>query len=327
MLPRVPVVASSPGRHGARFCACAVVLAMLLAAVGAQVERNVTYDEPQRLSAHLVFPRNSTYRAAYPFPIVFALANPAAFWPFDFQFRWRLEAWDPELNRTRMTTGGFEGLAHRQAALDAPGAAPRDPLLVINSTGILVGLTGTHATLSWSMGYSRNCSATLPITRDDSRGLGSAGVFTAGAVGFRLDDAEPLLDVARAGLPCAAQRLAVFRVDGEIDLGSPYSRVGRCPVVALEEAAAPPVPARDAACGPSPLAGDDDALRRSVSDYVAASVFGSDRCARTGGSIQWPDLNATSWEGLCKSAAAGTAHAPRAWAVVIVCLGVLVSWY
>ena len=64
-----------------------------------------------------------------------------------------------------------------------------------------------------------------------------------------------------------------------------------------------------------------------MSDYVASSVFGSDRCARAGGSIQWPDLNATSWEGLCKSAAPGAANAPPVWAVVMTCLGVLVSWY
>jgi hypothetical protein len=178
------------------------------------------------------------------------------------------------------------------------------------------------------MGYSHNCSATLPITRDDSSGLGSAGVFTSGAIGFSLDDAQSLLDVARPGLPCATQRLADFRVDGELDLGSPYSRVGRCPVVELEAAAAPPVLAADAECGPSPLAADDDGLRRRVSEYVATSVFGSDRCARAGGSIQWPDINATSWEGLCKSAAPATAaNAPRVWAVVIACLGVLVSWY
>ena len=114
----------SSGRHRVARSwtyAAVVVVATLVAAAGAQVDRNITYDEPQRLAAHLVFPRNSTYRAAYPFPIVFALANPAAFWPFDFQFRWRLEAWDPEQNRTRLTTGGFEGLAHHQAARDAPG--------------------------------------------------------------------------------------------------------------------------------------------------------------------------------------------------------------
>ena len=39
----------------------------------------------------LIFPRiNETYKPVYPFPVVFAIRNPGAVWPYNFHFEWTM---------------------------------------------------------------------------------------------------------------------------------------------------------------------------------------------------------------------------------------------
>jgi hypothetical protein len=48
--------------------------------------QNRTGDWPKRLDVELVYPRNTTYPSQNVLPVVFAIHNPAAFWPYQFNF-------------------------------------------------------------------------------------------------------------------------------------------------------------------------------------------------------------------------------------------------
>jgi hypothetical protein len=54
-------------------------------------EQNRTGDWPKRLDVELVYPRNTTYPSQNVLPVVFAIHNPAAFWPYHFNFTWDLD--------------------------------------------------------------------------------------------------------------------------------------------------------------------------------------------------------------------------------------------
>ncbi|RMJ27845.1 hypothetical protein PHISP_01265 [Aspergillus sp. HF37] len=67
---------------------------------------------PSVVELDLVFPRNETYLPVYPFPMVFALRNPSAIWPFDFSFTSELGWYNERLGREIWTDGGFQNLGH-----------------------------------------------------------------------------------------------------------------------------------------------------------------------------------------------------------------------
>jgi len=61
--------------------------------------QNETLKWPQRLEVELVFPRDTTYRPQFVFPVVFAVHNSAVLWPFRFQCTYSLDIREPRYNR------------------------------------------------------------------------------------------------------------------------------------------------------------------------------------------------------------------------------------
>ncbi|KID86083.1 hypothetical protein MGU_06775 [Metarhizium guizhouense ARSEF 977] len=103
----------------------------------------------------LVFPRaNETYQRVYPFPIVFAIQNPAPVWPHNFQLFWQTGSVGEEPSRF-----DCDRLPLRGADLWTSGnySGPQT-MTKIYSAGVYINSTVEQWYLAWHMTMLRNCT-------------------------------------------------------------------------------------------------------------------------------------------------------------------------
>ncbi|KAL1954117.1 hypothetical protein VTO42DRAFT_1741 [Malbranchea cinnamomea] len=189
---------------------------------------------PQNVEVDLIFPRNDTYRAIYPFPIVFAIRNAAAIWPFNFEFQYSLDVWDPVQGRFKYGHGGFEDNGHFP---NSNGLGDQeypegwdDPLLVINATTMVTNMTDTWGVVRWSIGLSRNCTKDVPP--DDT--VSKTQPIFQGSVQFSLSDDAPVPFAPNFTLPRCPQLVGTYEIEDEMDVEH-RDGVGTCAILAEEQ--------------------------------------------------------------------------------------------
>lgn len=229
----------------------------------------------------LIFPRNETYHPIYPFPIVFALRNPAALWPFDFTLSARLKWWDPLENRIAWAEAGFEHGGHfpnsdsgiYDHSHEYPGNAS-EPLWIINSSIAIPDLTqSTTGAIVWEFGLDDNCTGNV----DPEDTVGWPGHFKnyvelsfarGGILPFDAFDSEQC--------PVAVGAIGIA---GQMQPEGPLSDTGTCPILMNEQPEPEP-------CA-LPI---DERLGTRVTQAMMSSIS----CDAT----SWPDPTATSCEQL-----------------------------
>lgn len=267
---------------------------------------------PAIVELDLVFPRNETYLPVYPFPMVFALRNPSAIWPFDFSFTSELRWYDESLGRDVWTDGGFEDLGHfpnsqshiYHDSTEYPVAELGEPFYVINSSFPVSDFlsnttTTTPASMSWSFVMRPNCTknASRTETVGFSRIYGGSVELSFGPDGILPD----FNNYEGCPIPVAAI--------GIKDLWVPpyfWSEVGNCPV--LQDHPPSPNP-----CGLN-------VSQQDLGPRVAKAMMESTHCE--GGAEAWPNSTADSCKELTSSAGS-LLRASRSidWVVAIAGLG------
>ncbi|KAF1828810.1 hypothetical protein BDW02DRAFT_574547 [Decorospora gaudefroyi] len=306
-------------------------LASLLSITTGQGFSNTTYDNPIPISIDLLFPRNATYRPQYRFPIIFAIHNPAAFWPFDFDFQYDLDVFDLAGQRIASPPrGGFEKAQHLQE-WNAPNEAypedvkvmeemvlgDKDTLMIFNTTGALNNITGeAHVVMTMLIGFRNNCSTTIPISRTDGMNREDDG-FEKGnpAVWFRdrtmrftiKNSTDTPFPMANIESTCA-ERIGAFEIEGEV--GIPFGQVdewwGTCPVVKVIE--------NGEQCGMR-IGGE---LEPKVRGHILNKTCS--RPERANPEVVWPNPTAVTEMELCKSG--GTVlEALKKWVIGVMLLG------
>ncbi|KAI9367407.1 hypothetical protein BJX61DRAFT_547510 [Aspergillus egyptiacus] len=246
----------------------------LVLAIAAAFCSRLTPAAAETVELDLVFPRNETYRPIYPFPIVFALRNPAALWPFDFTLTAKLEWWSHEENRTASTSAGFDQLGHfpnsDSGAYDHSPVYPDDlgdPLFIINSSIAVADIRqDTTAAISWDFGLQRNCTADRFLGRVELS-FASDGVLPS----FANDVDEEQCPVVAVG---------AIGIAGQMQPTGPEADIGTCAILQEEQ----PEP------DPCALTIDKELATR-VAEAMMASIY-------CDGATGWPDPTATSCEQL-----------------------------
>ena len=270
-------------------------LALVAAVASALSCQPVRAAVPETVELDLVFPRNETYRPVYPFPIVFALRNPAVIWPFDFTFVAKLEWWSDEEDRVVSTRAGFRQLGHHPNAgypyNDSP-VYPDDsgePLFFINATFVITKLmnstTTTPATVRWNFGLDRNCTANVHPDDTVGRPPQMAGHIN---LSFAPDGALPDFGDAyndknnvNGGCPIG---LGAINIAGQMPFDEPRAS-GVCPILYEAE----PTPEPD----PCQVTVDEQ-----LGSRVSSAMMASERCDE--GAV-WPNPTATSCEQMMAS--------------------------
>lgn len=129
---------------------------------------------PANIEIDIIFPRNETYAAVAPFPIVFAIQNAKAAWDFGFHFDWELS------NESGLQDSG--GLFAENTT-----QFPSDPYIFINYT---LGLEdwGSSAAdlrswnLSWTFSFYGNCTDTADSWELQTGVTNSAGTMQFSSV-------------------------------------------------------------------------------------------------------------------------------------------------
>lgn len=172
---------------------------------------------PTTTELDLIFPRdNETYLPTYPFPIVFAVQNPAPAWPFNFGYSWQLYP------VSRLAKGGDVGQfpGAFESTSEAGEANFTGPLVHIYPTGELANTTEKEWFLFWRVNIIRNCTP----SEDESRPMPTyAENLTAqtGAISFNISDDGKIPDVFQSGKDQSAcpQPLWTVNIKGEADNG------------------------------------------------------------------------------------------------------------
>ena len=272
-----------------------VFLAALWSFAASQAENYTKYETPRSLSLDLLFPKkDTTYKSQFQFPIVFAL-DPAAFWNFDFLFEYYIELYVPGEKTSKISDhGGFTLGSHRQSDSPVPESI-EDPMLIINSTRILNNITTEmDVLLRYSVGFTRSCNDSLPITYENDDGLIS-GPLLSGWLVFKISNSGDALLPDLSALGNCSQSIKSFSILGEREVvEGKHSDVGTCPVVQVEDT--------EGHCGRKM----DKAMASRVSDYIL-----NETCPETfhkNSGLMWPNPTATTKAEFCGSGA--VKHAP-----------------
>lgn len=262
---------------------------------------------PDTVELDLVFPRNETYPPVYPFPIVFALRNPAAIWPFDFNLFSTLEWWSDEEDRVVSTRAGFRELGHypNSRTHDHSPVYPDDlgdPLFLINATFVvdkIINTTATAATLRWQFGLNDNCSVdALPganVPRPSQlRGHVDFSFASDGA----LPDFGDAYNVNNSVKSCPIG-LGAFDIVGQMNLDGLAG--GICPILHGIERQPEPNPC-------------ELTINEQLGTRVADAMMASARCDE--GAV-WPNPTATSCEQFTVSFSPRAIQAGLGWSATL----------
>lgn len=186
----------------------------------------------QTAEIDLIFPLNDTYRPIHPFPIVFALRNPAAIWPFNFMFYYTLEVYNKEEDRFMIgQIGGMEDYGHwpySTNTIDIENTPHEDPLLIINATKIMTGINDTYGYITWDIGLTYNCTEDL----DADEEVPSARHFQD-RLYFSISNNGSMPDFS-AFSPCPTL-VGALGIDGEtLPRGAPHD-LGNCAVLSEKQ--------------------------------------------------------------------------------------------
>ena len=233
---------------------------------------SVDVQYPQTVEIDLVFPRNDTYPPFWPFPIIFAVRNAAAAWPFDFQLIYEVQVFDKKENRFTGMPGGMKNFGHFPNAAntndrDYP-AGLDEPLLIMNASVAWANMTDTYGFVNWDIGFVYNCSEDVPLEESVSPVL--KPIF-GNYLYFTLSGDAPVPDFsALKGCP---HLVGAREITGEMVPGDPFWEVGTCPIFAKDDPEGDP-------CG-----FNDDELATRVASEMAEYV-GCPEAA-------WPNPTAT----------------------------------
>jgi hypothetical protein len=237
--------------------------------------QNRTGDWPKRLDVELVYLRNTTYPSQNVLPVVFAIHNPAAFWPYHFNFTWDLDIKvSPNESAYRASGGGFNRIMHEPAEVPIPRDIG-DPLMIINTSYALNGLAEGRANLSWYFGFPKPCPN--KAAEDFST---FSGLMLNGSMEFTISNSSGVaLNPLNSTKGCSKQ-VGSFIVEGglPIDGASPPSS---CPVIMDK-------PSLKEDCGMQ----IDNALAKSITDVMFNGSSNPAEC-------KWPNPMATILDEMC----------------------------
>ena len=132
----------------------------------------------------MLFPRpNETYKRVYPFPVVFALHNPAALWPYGFKYTWQLMALD------RSTSPGWGTFPNATAGVETSGTFEGpDPLINIFATDVVVNTMTKACFIHWHLFTVHNCTPAAEGAEDTTPTFAEEIPRTTGVFDVYFDD-------------------------------------------------------------------------------------------------------------------------------------------
>ncbi|KAK2760813.1 hypothetical protein FQN54_002051 [Arachnomyces sp. PD_36] len=234
-----------------------------------------TQSYPQTAEIDLIFPLNDTYLPLYPFPVVFAIRNPAAMWPFNFQFRYEFDVYLEEEGRFSTMISGLEDYGHYpwdKGAGDIEYKSDEDPLILVNATKIMNRVNETTARLTWGIGFSTNC------TEDsDPRDPPQVDLFED-SVYLTISRSNGSLPDFSASAPCP-KLVGAVTIDGEVGISGTSGYPEVCPMLPAKQPKGDP-------CG------------LKIDDSIAAKVANASLEFVGCENGKWPNATATTCDEL-----------------------------
>jgi hypothetical protein len=181
-------------------CAAAFLLSGMGTSIAAAQQNATEVD--------LVFPRaDETYQRVYPFPIVFAIQNPAPIWPNNFQLTWRTGPVDDE---SAVDFGLFPGKGNGLWTI-GNYYGPKT-VTEVWAAGIYKNSTAQKWYLSWQFTLRPNCS----VGSDGTVTLAKQRPVVEGKIFFTINEKGKMPDVYQGAESSTCPRaLGVFNVVGE----------------------------------------------------------------------------------------------------------------